>query len=292
MRELFKKLRKYEIRIRKAVNNQMQGDYHSVFKGSGLEFDDVRPYQYGDDVRTIDWNVSAKGHGTFVKTFKEDKEQNVYFIVDVSASQNIGRPERKKIDVAKEITGVLTLSAVKEGSAVGLIGFSDQRELYIKSGKGANHAYYLINRLFNLEVQSKKTDLAKGLSYVLGLIRRRSVIFLVSDFLDDTYEHHLKALARRHDLVVVHVNDKLETQLPSLGIIPLIDSESGLSKWVNTSSLGFKRKYQNKNKISGEELNDICKRNQADYMSVDTEEDFIPKLIKLFTIRNMSTKKA
>lgn len=292
MRELFKKLRKYEIRIRKAVNNQMQGDYHSVFKGSGLEFDDVRPYQYGDDVRTIDWNVSAKGHGTFVKTFKEDKEQSVYFLVDVSASQKIGKPGQQKIDVAKEIAGVLTLSAVKEGSSVGLIAFSDQRELFIKSAKGPNHAYYLINRLFNLEVKSKKTDLAKGLSYILGLLRRRSVVFLISDFLDDTYDHHLKALARRHDLVVMHINDQLETKLPSLGIIPLEDAETGNTKWLNTSSSSFKNGFQRKNKLSADELHDLCKRNQADYTLINTQEDFIPKLIKLFTIRNMSTKKA
>jgi uncharacterized protein (DUF58 family) len=292
MRELFKKLRKYEIRIRKAVNNQMQGDYHSVFKGSGLEFDDVRPYQYGDDVRTIDWNVSAKGHGTFVKTFKEDKEQNVHFLVDVSASLNIGKPGQQKLDIAKEIAGVLTLSAIKEGSSVGLIAYSDQRELYIKSGKGADHAYYLINKLFNLSIGSKKTDLGKGLSYILGSIRRRSVIFLISDFLDDTYEHHLKALANRHDLVVIHVSDRQETKLPSLGIIPLEDSETGETKWVNTSSLSFKKKFLDKNKVNADELNDLCKRNQADYMAVDTNEDFIPKLIKLFTIRNMSTKKA
>jgi uncharacterized protein (DUF58 family) len=292
MRELFKKLRKYEIRIRKAVNNQMQGDYHSVFKGSGLEFDDVRPYQYGDDVRTIDWNVSAKGHGTFVKTFKEDKEQNVHFLVDVSASLNIGKPGQQKLDIAKEIAGVLTLSAIKEGSSVGLIAYSDQRELYIKSGKGADHAYYLINKLFNLSIGSKKTDLGKGLSYILGSIRRRSVIFLISDFLDDTYEHHLKALASRHDLVVIHVSDRQETKLPSLGIIPLEDSETGQTKWVNTSSLSFKKKFLDKNKVNAEALNDLCKRNQADYMAIDTHEDFIPKLIKLFTIRNMSTKKA
>ena len=135
MKELLKKLRRYEIQIRKAINSQMKGDFRSVFKGTGLEFDDVRPYQYGDDIRTIDWNVSAKGHGTFVKTFREEKEQTVFFILDVSASQEIGVAGKTKVDIGREICGVLSLSAVKESSHVGLICYSDQRELYIKPTK-------------------------------------------------------------------------------------------------------------------------------------------------------------
>ena len=292
MRELFKKLRKYEIRIRKAVNNQMQGDFHSVFKGSGLEFDDVRPYQYGDDLRTIDWNVSAKGHGTFVKTFKEDKEQSVYFLIDVSASQEIGQEGQQKVDIAKEIAGVLCISALKEGSQVGMVGYSDQRELYIKPGKGQQHGYYAITRLFDLKPKSLKTSLDNALSYLLGLVKRRSVIILISDFVDDGYQHHLKSMARKHDLVVIHIKDKLETDLPMLGIIPIKDKETGKTRWVNTSSAGFKEKFQQKNKDQSAELHDICKRNQADYLLIDTQEDFIPKMIKLFTIRNLSKKKA
>ena len=140
MKELLNKLRRYEIEIRKAITSQMQGNFHSIFKGSGIEFDDVRAYQYGDDTRTIDWNVTAKGHGTFVKTFKEEKEQTVFFIIDLSASQEIGAKGKQKIDIGKEICGVLTLSAIKESSQVGLIGFTDLRELYIKPSKGMKHA--------------------------------------------------------------------------------------------------------------------------------------------------------
>ncbi|GAA5037553.1 hypothetical protein GCM10011506_34030 [Marivirga lumbricoides] len=292
MRELFKKLRKYEIRIRKAVNSQMQGDFHSVFKGSGLEFDDVRPYQYGDDVRTIDWNVSAKGHGTFVKTFREDKEQNVYFLVDVSASQEIGIEGKQKVDIAKEIAGVLTLSAIKEGSQVGMICYSDQRELYIKNGKGQKHGYNIINRLFNLRAVSPRTNLDKALSYLLGMLKRRSVVFLISDFVDEGFEPHLKALARKHDLVVIHMKDRLETDLPMLGIVPLRDKETGKVRWVNTSSSAFKSKYRQTNRGQSENLRDLCKRNQADYVLIDTQEDFIPGLMKLFTLRNRTKKKA
>src|SRR5687768_5745285 len=165
MRELLKKLRRYEIQIRKAINSQMQGDFHSIFKGSGLEFDDVRPYQYGDDIRTIDWNVSAKGHGTFVKTFKEEKEQNVFFLLDVSASQEIGTVQQKKIDIGKEICAVLSLSAVKESGNVGLICFSDQKELYIKPDKGMKHGYEIIYNIFKLKPQSIRTDLNKSLKF-------------------------------------------------------------------------------------------------------------------------------
>ena len=171
MRELLNKLRRYEIEIRKAITSQMQGNFHSIFKGSGIEFDDVRSYQYGDDIRTIDWKVTAKGHGTFVKTFKEEKEQTVFFMLDLSGSQEIGTPGRQKIDIGKEICGVLTLSAVKEASHVGLIGFTDQKELYVKPAKGSKHAYQIINRLFNFQPVSLKTDINKALSYTLNLVK-------------------------------------------------------------------------------------------------------------------------
>src|SRR5687768_6975091 len=156
MKELLKKLHRYEIKIRKMVTAQMQGDFHSVFKGSGLEFNDVRPYQYGDDVRTIHWNVSAKGHGTFVKTFREEKEQIVFFVLDVSASQDIGSENLKKLDLTKELCGVLTLSAIKEQSKVGVVCFSDQKEGYIKPDKGLKYAYNIIYKIYNLVPKSRK----------------------------------------------------------------------------------------------------------------------------------------
>lgn len=292
MRELFKKLRKYEIKIRKAVTNQMQGDFHSVFKGSGLEFDDVRAYQYGDDVRTIDWNVSAKGHGTFVKTFKEDKEQSVYFLVDVSASQEIGNEGQQKADIAKEIAGVLSISAIKEGSQIGVVCYSDQRELYVKPGKGQKHSYYILNKLFSFIPSSRKTNLKEGISYLLNLINRRSVVFMISDFIDENFEDNLKALSHKHDLVVIQVKDNRETNLPELGIVPLLDKESGKTIWVNTSARSFKNDYQKSLINNSNDLRDLCKRNQADYLMVDTKEDFVPKLIKLFTVRNRMKKKS
>lgn len=290
MKELLKKLRKYEIQIRKAINSQMKGDFHSVFKGTGLEFDDVRPYQYGDDIRTIDWNVSAKGHGTFVKTFREEKEQTVFFILDVSASQHIGSEGRMKVDIGREICGVLALAAVKESSHVGLICYSDQRELYIRPSKGVGQAYQIIHGLINLNTTSLKTNLAKALAFGLNAIKRRSVIILLSDFIDENYEHNLKALARRHDLVVIHISDKRETRLPKLGIIPIEDKESKKTLWVNTSFGNFRTKISERLEERKQMLEKFSRKHQINFISLDTEEDYVPKLLKLFKVRNRTVK--
>ncbi|WP_258097831.1 DUF58 domain-containing protein [Marinoscillum pacificum] len=288
MKEILKKLRKYEIRVRKAINSQMQGDFHSIFKGSGLEFDDVRAYQYGDDVRTIDWNVTAKGHGTFVKTFIEEKEQTVMFLLDVSASQEIGSAKRQKIDTGKEIAALLALSAVKESSAVGLLCFSDQKEKYIKPGKGMKHSYELLSSIFKLKPASKKTNLDQAIKTTLGILKRRAVIFLISDFIDENYMHSLKGMARKHDLVVVQLFDKRESQMPNLGIVPLYEKESGRTLWVNSSSSHFRNVL---NKTYGKNTSDLetfCRRNDVNYLSIETGDDYVPKLVRLFRHRNKS----
>jgi uncharacterized protein (DUF58 family) len=290
MKELLKKLRKYEIQIRKAINSQMQGDFHSIFKGSGLEFDDVRPYQYGDDIRTIDWNVSAKGHGTFVKTFREEKEQTVFFILDVSASENIGSAGSTKADIGKEICGVLALSATKESAHVGLICFSDVKEKYIKPVKGHLQAYEIIGTLVKLNPRSLKTNLTKAVAFALNAIKRRSVVILISDFIDDGYFHNLKALARRHDLVIIHISDKRETRLPKLGIIPIIDKETQRTLWVNTSFGDFRKKINDRLIERKQELEKFSRKHQINFISLDTDEDYVPKLLRLFKIRNQSLK--
>lgn len=290
MRELVKKLRKYQIQIRKAINNQMQGDFHSVFKGSGLEFDDVRSYQYGDDVRTIDWNVTAKGHGTFVKTYKEEKEQIVFFLIDVSASQEIGNPGKQKIDIVKEICGVLSLSAVQQQSQVGLICFSDKKEKYVKPGKGEKHAFRFISDLMTLKPNSQKTDISKSILYALKLIKRKSVVIMISDFIDEGYEHNLKALSSQHDLVVIHISDIRETQLPRLGIVPLLDKESKKTIWTNTSASGFRNELKETFEGTQGKLEQFCRKHQANYVNIYTDKDYVPKLIKLFRVRNKSRK--
>jgi uncharacterized protein (DUF58 family) len=290
LKELYKKLRKYEIQIRKAVRSHMQGDFHSIFKGSGLDFDDVRAYQYGDDIRRIDWNVTAKGHGTYIKTFKEEKEQTVFFLLDVSGSQEIGSAGNRKLDVGKEICGVLTLSSIKEDSQVGLICFSDRNEKYVKPGKDIRHAFEMLKALFTLQPVSTRTSLSKAILFTMQIIKRRSVIILVSDFVDENYYHNLKALAKKHDLVAIHLTDRSETALPGLGITPLYDKEAKKTVWVNTSSSAFKRSLKKTYHENKQELEKICKQYDINYLEVNTNEDYLPKLIKLFKIRNRSLK--
>jgi uncharacterized protein (DUF58 family) len=291
LKELLKRLRKYEIQIRKAINSQMQGDFHSIFKGSGLEFDEVRPYQYGDDIRTIDWNVSAKGHGTFVKTFKEEKEQTIFFILDVSASQEIGAEAKTKFDIGKEICGVLALSGAKESSQLGLICYSDEREHFMKPRKGLPQAYQLIYALAKLTPKSLKTNLAKAISFALNSIKKRSVIVMISDFIDEGYEHNLKSLARKHDLVAIRICDKRETNLPKLGIIPVQDKETKKTIWINTSFGGFRSNLTANYKSRQKALEDFSRKHQINFISIDTGDDYVPKLLKLFKIRNKSLKR-
>ena len=286
MKEILKKLRKYEIRVRKAINSQMQGDFHSIFKGSGLEFDDVRTYQYGDDIRTIDWNVTAKGHGTFVKTFIEEKEQTVFFLLDVSASQEIGPDGNQKIDLGKEIAALLSISAIKESSQVGLLCYSDIKEKYIKPAKGLKHSYEIVSSLFNLRPASKKTNLNKAIKYTLDLLKRRSVIFLISDFVDEGYMHSLKGMARKHDLVIIQLFEKREANMPGLGIIPLYEKEASKTIWVNTSSKDFRNIVEKSQKKNTSELDQFCRRNDVNYLRIETGEDYVPKLIRLFRHRN------
>ncbi|MHA6248017.1 DUF58 domain-containing protein [Pontibacter sp. CAU 1760] len=291
MKELVKKLRKYEIRIRKAITTQMQGDFHSVFKGTGLEFDDVRAYQYGDDVRSIDWNVSAKGHGTFVKTYREEKEQSVFLMLDVSASQAIGTGSQKKIDVAKEICGVLALSAARQQSQIGIICISDQKEKYIKPAKGIQQAYSIIKALTELQPKSAKTNLSAGIRLTLDIIKRRSIILLLSDFIDNNYEKELAMLAKRHDLIVLHLVDVREHHLPPMGIVPVLDKESGRTLWLNTSGDDFQKQYLERYTQNQDNLMRLCQKYQANYLTIETNEDYVPQLVNLFRLRNKSFKK-
>ncbi len=285
MKEIINKLNKVEIKIRKAVNSHLNGNFSSVFKGTGLEFSDLRTYQYGDDVRAIDWVATAKGHGAYVKIFKEEKEQTIFFMLDVSGSQDIGKEGSLKIDTSKEICGVLTLSAIKEASQVGIYCFSDEKELYLKPENGMKQAYNIISKLFRLKPQSSKTNLAEAVAFVLNILKRKSVIILISDFLDTDYKHNLKALARKHDLVVLHVYDNREVNLPSLGIIPIFDKETGKSTWVNTSSGFFKKEMKNTFEDNQWELERLCKQNKANYLAIKSGSDYVNSLIQLFRYR-------
>ncbi|HAI75665.1 MAG TPA: DUF58 domain-containing protein [Microscillaceae bacterium] len=290
LREILARIRNFEIRIRKAVSGQMRGNFDSVFKGSGLEFADVRAYQYGDDVRRIDWNVSAKGEDTYIKVFREEKEQTIFFLLDVSQSQFLKKKAAAKIQVGKEICSILAFSAVKEGSEVGLICFSDQKEAYVKPDKGIKKGYELFVKLFKLVPQSAKTNLNAFFLFALNLIKRRSIAIIISDFLDTNYEHALKALARKHDLIVIHLIDEQEIELPPLGIVPIMDVETQKQVWVNASSSQFRKQWRKDFEERQQFLETFCRKFSANYLSINTHEDFVPKLVKLFKVRKRGEK--
>ena len=285
--QLVRKLRQVEIRMLKAVDAQLQGNFHSVFKGTGLEFDDVRLYQYGDEVRAIDWAVSSKGHGTFIKTYKEEREQQVLLLFDVSASQQVGAEGRRKLDVGREICGILALAAARQDAQLGILAFSDQKELYLAPGKGVRHAYALIKRLFELAPKSRQTGVAAGIKQALGLLKRRSIILLISDFIDAGYERELTMLARKHDLVVIQLLDQREREFPPLGIVPLYDQESGRTLWTNTSSASFRARYRAIYEQNRAQIGQICRRHRTEYLSIATDADYVPQLIRLFRRRNL-----
>ena len=284
MKDILKKVRKYEIEIRKFLNNSNQGDYNSIFKGSGLDFDDLRPYQYGDDHRSINWNITAKEDKIYTNTYKEDKEQSVFFLVDVSKSQHIGR-EENKINISKEITSVLALSALNTNSQVGLICFSDQKELFIESKKGISHGYRIIKNLYDLKQKSNKTNITSMVKFFMGTIKKKSLVIILSDFIDENYIKSLKSLSKSHDVICLHIYDDYEAKIPELGIIQVEEKENNFKKWVNTSSRSFQKMT---NKFFDEKSNEIKKKMNSigiNYLKINSKENYIKNLIKLFKYR-------
>jgi uncharacterized protein (DUF58 family) len=284
MKELLKKLVKFEIRIRKNVNSQMKGSFRSVFKGTGIEFDDIRSYQYGDDIRTINWTATAKGHDTYVNTYKEEHDQQVMILLDVSASQYIGKDVRK-IDISKEIAAVLALAAARENSQVGLLCFSDQKEKYIKPHKGQTAVYNLVSSIFRLKPKSLKTDLNEALKELNNVLKKKSLVIVISDFIDSNFEGNLSTLALKHDLIVIHVSERRETIIPRLGIIPIFDNETQQTLWVNSSSRKFRESVVGIFKSNRDILMNVCKKTNSSYLHVFCHEDYVIKLIELFKKR-------
>jgi len=284
VKEILKKVRKYEIEIRKYLNNSNQGDYNSIFKGSGIDFDDLRPYQYGDDHRSINWNISAKEDKIYTNTYKEDKEQSVFFLVDVSQSQHIGK-EENKINISKEIASVLTISALNTNSQVGILCFSDQKELFIQSKKGASHGYRIIKNLYELNQKSKKTNISSMIKFFMNTVKKKSLVILISDFIDKDYDKNMRALAKKHDVVCLHIYDDYETNIPNLGIIELEEKENNFRKWINTSSSSFKKLSDNLFISKPEELKKKMNAIGINYLKINSKENYVKNLIKLFKYR-------
>ena len=284
MKEILKKVRKYEIEIRKYLNNSNQGDYNSIFKGSGIDFDDLRPYQYGDDHRSINWNISAKEDKIYTNTYKEDKEQSVFFLVDVSQSQHIGK-EENKINISKEIASVLSISALNTNSQVGILCFSDQKELFIQSRKGTSHGYRIIKNLYELKQKSKKTNISSMIKFFMNTVKKKSLVILISDFIDKDYDKNMRSLAKKHDVVCLHIYDDYETNIPNLGIIELEEKENNFRKWVNTSSSSFKKLSDNFFISKTEELKKEMNSIGINYLKINSKENYVKNLIKLFKYR-------
>ena len=284
MKEILKKVRKYEIEIRKFLNNSNQGDYRSIFIGSGIDFDDLRPYQYGDDHRSINWNITAKEDKIYTNTYKEDKEQSVFFLVDVSKSQEIGKDENK-INTSKEIASVLTLSALNTNSQVGLLCFSDQKELFIQSKKGISHGYRIIKNIYDLKQKSNNTSISSMIKFFMKSIRKKSLVIIISDFIDENYQKSLKSLSNSHDVICLHIYDDYETKIPALGIIEVEEKENNYKKWVNTSSKTFKEKTKDLFINTSIEMKKNMNSLGINYLRINSRENYIKNLIKLFKYR-------
>ena len=285
-KELFKKIRKLEIRTKGLVSNFFGGEYHSAFKGQGMEFAEVRPYQIGDPIRNIDWNVSARYEETFVKIFEEEREQTLLLAVDISGSEDFGSSGNFKREIAAEICGIVAFSAIQNNDKVGLILFSDHIELYVPPKKGRKHVLRLIRDLYAHERSSTGTDLSSALIHVLRVLNRRAIVLLVSDFMDDNFDLELRAVSRRHDTIAVHLEDPREMSLPAVGLLELTDAESGETTVVDTSSASVRNLYSAGAKDRHEEVTAALLRSRVDRIPIRTDEDYVQPLIQFFRYRN------
>ena len=284
-KELLKKVRKIEIKTRRLSNNIFGGEYHSAFKGRGMTFSEVRSYQFGDDVRTIDWNVTARYNEPFVKVFEEERELTLMLIVDVSSSALFGTDSVLKKNILTEISATLAFSALQNNDKVGLILFSDQIELYIPPSKGKTHVLRIIRELIEFKPLSKKTDINSALEFLNKVMKKKSIAFLLSDFISSDYEKSLKIVSKKHDLTGIKVYDKLEEFIPNLGLVQMFDQELGEIKLIDTSSSKIRKNYKNQMSLNFKKFNDVFTRNGAGTISCRTDESYIKKLLNYFKNR-------
>jgi uncharacterized protein (DUF58 family) len=283
--ELLKRVRKIEIKTRGLSKNIFAGEYHSAFKGRGMAFSEVREYQYGDDVRTIDWNVTARFNHPFIKIFEEERELTVILLIDVSGSRNFGTRTQLKKNMITEISAVLSFSAIQNNDKIGVIMFSDQVEKFIPPKKGRQHILRIIRELINFQPERQGTDLSEGLRYFSNAIKKRSIAFLISDFMDDNYEEALRIANKRHDLVALNIYDERETQLPKAGMIRLQDAESGKIIWVDTGSRRIRERYAEGWRKGQEKFRDLMLRTGIDSAHIRTDEDYVRPLMNLLKRR-------
>ena len=284
-REILKKVRRIEISTRGLVNEVFSGEYHSVFKGRGMSFAEVREYQYGDDIRSIDWNVTARNGSPFVKIFEEERELTVMLLVDVSASGDFGTRERMKGEVAVEICALLAFSAIKNNDKVGLIVFSDHVEQFVPPRKGRRHVLRVLRELLYHEPRGRGTDVSAALEYLTHVQRKRAVVFLVSDFRDQGFEKALGVAGRRHDLIAIRMGDRRERALPPMGLVELEDPETGERVVVNTSAQGFQDAFGRIHEGRRAALDRALRRSKVDVIDIETGVPYVRPLMRFFRER-------
>lgn len=285
--ELLKKVRQIEIKTRGLSRNIFAGQYHSAFKGRGMAFSEVREYQYGDDIRDIDWNVTARYNKPYVKVFEEERELTVMLLVDVSASQDFGTHLSVKRDVVTEIAATLAFSAIQNNDKIGVIFFSDKIEKFIPPKKGKKHILYIIRELINFQAESPKTDMGMALKFLTNAIKKRCTTFMISDFIDvKDYYNALTIANRKHDIVALQVYDSLETQLPSVGLMKILDAETGSEHWIDTSSRKVRQTYKDWWQKQQDRMQTSFNRSKVDSVSVRTDEDYVKALLALFKKRS------
>ena len=284
--ELLKRVRKIEIKTRGLSKNIFAGEYHSAFKGRGMTFSEVREYQYGDDIRNIDWNVTARHNRPYVKIFEEERELTVMLMIDVSASRNFGTISKLKKNQITEIAAVLAFSAIQNNDKIGVIFFSDKVEKFIPPKKGRTHILHIIRELIDFYPEDKQTDIEQALEYMTNSIKKRCTCFVISDFIDEhDFAHALAIANRKHDVVALRVYDPRENQLPPVGMMYLRDAETGEQMWVDTSDKKLREAYEKYAFVREKELDAIFKRSGVDVANIRSDEDYVRALITLFKKR-------
>jgi len=287
-KELLKKVRKIEIRSRGLSNQIFSGQYHSAFKGSGMTFSEVREYQYGDPIKSIDWNVTARFNEPYVKVFEEERELTVILLVDVSASDGTGSKGQLKKDLITEICAVLAFSAIQNNDKIGVIFFSEKVEKFIPPKKGKSHILRIIRTLLNFEPEHKGTNISEALSYLSSVIKKKSTAFIISDFLDYNYEKAIKIANQRHDLVALRINDELENEIPNIGLIQISDPETGKTVWFDSSNKKSQIQYKANAKRFSDQTNSTLKKAGIDSAVIYTNKPFVKPLVQLFKRREAS----
>ena len=284
-KELLKQVKQIEIKTRGVVNEVFSGEYHSVFKGRGMEFSEVREYQVGDDIRTIDWNVSARFGHPFIKIFEEERELTVMLLVDLSGSLVFGSVDKTKQQIAAELTAILAFSAMKNNDKVGLILFTDQIEKFVPPRKGKSHVLRIIREIVSFEPQGNKTDIKGALEYFNLSVKKKSIAFLLSDFIDDGYEKILKVVSKKHDLVNIHLEDPREKELIKGGLIKFRDAETQEIRYLDTSNKTVQNYFQNKLKERESFQDNLFKKSRVDIIKINTAQSYVRPLIDFFKVR-------